>query len=184
MATIDETVSAINDLINSDGAVELPGLSLKPVVENFVDTKYGAELAQIADTEEREKLRQQWIDYYMEGDGKAVMELEIANIKASVGAAKDQLKMVGEAAESSVASNAIPAVITVGTATSTANPGYALIENKTKKNQLLAMLKSIGAFLVNALKSMVAILFPIPDMVIALIQLLKTTKQTVNAIPV
>ena len=100
------------------------------------------------------------------------------------GAAKDQLKFVTEAAASSIASNAIPAVITVGSASSTANPAYALIENKTKKNQLLAMLKQIGAFLVSLLKSAIEIAFAVPAAVISLIKTLTTAKKAVNSIPV
>ena len=184
MATIEDTIKAMNKLIESDGSVSIPGLELKPVAENFVDKKYGAELQRIEDEEERNKMRDKWVKYYTEGEGKQAMELEIANIKANVGAAKDQLTMVTEAAASSVASNAVPAVITTGSAVSAPNPAYAMIENKTKKNQLLAMLKSIGAFLVNAMKSMVAIMFPIPDVVLALINTLTAAKQTVNAIPV
>lgn len=184
MATIEDTIKAMNELIESDGTISIPGLSLQPVAENFVDTKYGAELAKIEDNEEREKLRDQWVKYYTEGDGKEAMELEIANIKANIGAAKDQLTAVGEAAVSSVASNAIPSVITTGAAASAPNPAYALIENKTKKNQLMAMLKQISASLVNAIKSMVAIMFPIPDIVLVIIESLKTAKQAVNSIPV
>lgn len=184
MASIQETIDAMNELIDSDGAISIPGLELDLIAENFVDIKYGAELAKIENKDEREKMRQQWITYYKEGDGKGALQLEIANIKANVSAAKDQLTMVADAAASSVASNAMPAVITTGAAASVPNPAYALIENKTKKNQLLAMLKSVGAFLVNAVKSMVAIMFQIPDMVVALIKTLTTTKQVVNAIPV
>ena len=103
-----EAIDAINDLINSDGAIEIPGLSLEPIAENYVDTKYGAELAQIEDETERENMRQKWIKYYTEGEGKEALELEMINIKANVGAAQDQLKMVGEATTSAVASNTVP----------------------------------------------------------------------------
>ena len=178
-----EAIDAINDLINSDGTIEIPGLSLEPIAENYVDTKYGAELAQIEDETERENMRQKWIKYYTEGEGKEALELEVINIKANIGAAQDQLKMVGEATISAVASNAIPSVITTGAATSVPNPAHAMIENKTKKNQLLAMLKQVGTFLVNAIKSMIAICFAIPAMVIALIKSLTTAKKAVNAIP-
>ena len=58
-----------------------------------------------------------------------------------------------------------------------------MIENKTKKNQLLAMLKQVGTFLVNAIKSMIAICFAIPAMVIALIKSLTTAKKAVKSIP-
>mgnify|MGYP004461035917 FL=1 len=184
MNSTEEAIEAMDELINSDGAVSLPGLELDPVVEHFVDEKYGSQLSEIKDEEERKKMRDKWVKYYKEGEGKQTIQMEINNIKAMYGAAKDQIQFVTEAAASAVASNAVPAVITVGQATSTPNTGYALIENKTKKNQLLSMLKQIGAFLVSLLKSAVAIAFAVPAAVINLIKTLATTKKTVNAIPV
>lgn len=179
-----QALDAMNELINSDGTIELPGLDLDTVAETFVQSKYGKELDAIEDVEEREKLKEQWVDYYKNGEGKVGLQMEINTIKANFGAATDQLKFVEEAAASSIASNMIPSVITVGTATSTPNPAYALIENKTKKNQLLAMLKNISSCLVNLLKAAVTIAFPIPAVVLILIQTLTTVKKTVNAIPV
>ena len=184
MSSIEEALEAIDELINSDGSISLPGLELDPVVEHFVDEKYGFQLSEIKNEEERKKMRDKWVKYYKEGEGKQTIKMEINNIKAMYGAAKDQLQFVMDAAASSVASNAIPAVITVGTATSTANPAYSLIENKTKKNQLLSMLKQIGAFLVSLLKSAVEIAFAVPAAVINLIKTLTTAKKIVNSIPV
>ena len=180
---MDETIKAMDELINSDGTIELPGLSLDEVVENFVETKYGEELKAVSTKEEREKLREKWINYYKEGEGKQAIQMEINNIKAQYGAAKDQLTYVADAAASAVASNAIPSVITVGSASSSPNPAYTIIENKTKKNQLLAMLKQIGASLVSLLKSAVSIAFAVPEAVITLIKTLTTVKKTVNSIP-
>lgn len=183
MSSMDETIKAMDELINSDGTIELPGLSLDEVVENFVETKYGEELKAVSTKEEREKLREKWIKYYKEGEGKQAIQMEINNIKAQYGAAKDQLTYVADAAASAVASNAIPSVITVGSASSSPNPAYTIIENKTKKNQLLAMLKQIGASLVSLLKSAVSIAFAVPEAVITLIKTLTTVKKTVNSIP-
>lgn len=180
----EEALNLIDELIKSDGDVSLPGLDLDSVVDNFVDVKYGKELSEIKDEEQRKKLRKKWVDYYTKGEGKETMMLEIDSIKSNFSAAKDQLQFVADATVSSTASNAVPAVITVGSASSTPNPAYALIENKTKKNQLLAMLKSVGAFLINLLKSAVAICFAVPAAVISLIKLLTTTKKAVNSIPV
>ena len=45
------------------------------------------------------------------------------------------------------------------------------------------MLKQVGTFLVNAIKSMIAICFAIPAMVIALIKSLTTAKKAVKSIP-
>lgn len=184
MDNTQQTLDIMNELINSDSTIELPGLNLDEVAETFVQMKYGENLNAISDEEERESLRNKWIDYYKNGEGKITMQVEINSIKANFGAATDQLKFVAEAAASSVASNAIPSVITVGTATSAPNPAYTFIENKTKKNQLLAMLKNIGACLVNLLKSAIKIGFSIPDAVLTLIQTLTTVKKTVNSIPV
>ena len=177
----DEALNLIDELIKSDGDVNLPGLDLDSVVDNFVDVKYGKELSEIKDEEQRKELRKKWVDYYTKGEGKETMMLEIDSIKSNFSAAKDQLQFVADAAVSSTASNAVPAVITVGSASSTPNQAYTLIENKTKKNQLLAMLK---AFLVNLLKSAVAIAFAVPAAVISLIKTLTTTKKAVNSIPV
>ena len=179
-----KALDAMNKLINSDGAVELPGLDLDTVAETFVQTKYSKDLDAVEDAEERKKLKEKWVDYYKNGEGRVGLEVEINTIKANFGAATEQLKFVGEAAASSIASNVIPSVITVGTATSAPNPAYVLIENKTKKNQLLAMLKNISACLVNLLKSAISIAFPIPAVVTTLISTLATVKSTVNAIPV
>ena len=184
MSSIDETIEAMEELINSDGTIELPGLNLIEIVDNFVEEKYGEVLRAIPTKEEREKLKEKWIKYYKEGEGKRAIQMEINNIKAQFAAARDQLTMVADAAASAVASNAVPAVITVGSASSSPNPAYALIENKTKKNQLLAMLKQIGASLVSLLKSAVSIAFAVPEAVITLIKTLTTVKKTVNSIPV
>jgi hypothetical protein len=179
-----ELLDAIDELINSDGDVSLPGLDLETVAETFVDSKYKDQLSAVADEIERKQLRDKWLDYYKNGEGRQTLQLEIATIKSNFSAATDQLKYVTEAAASSIASNAIPAVITTGAAASVANPAYALIENKTKKNQLLSTLKQVGNFIINLLKAAVSIAYPVPAAVLSLITTLVTTKKTVNAIPV
>lgn len=181
---IQEILDAMDDLINSDGGVELPGLDLDTIAENFVEVKYGDTLSKLTNKEEAESLKEKWTSYYKDGEGRLALQMEINTIKSSFVAARDQLTYIGEAAASAVASNAVPAVITVGSATSTANPAYALIENKTKMNQLLSMTKNVEANLVTLLKSSAQIAFPIPSSVTSLIETLSTVKQTVNAIPV
>ena len=53
----DEALNLIDELIKSDGDVNLPGLDLDSVVDNFVDVKYGKELSEIKDEEQRKELR-------------------------------------------------------------------------------------------------------------------------------
>lgn len=181
---IQEILDAMDDLINSDGGVELPGLDLDTIAENFVEVKYGDTLSKLPNKKEAESLKEKWTSYYKDGEGRLALQMEINTIKSSFVAARDQLTYIGEAAASAVASNAVPAVITVGSASSTANPAYALIENKTKMNQLLSMAKNVEANLVTLLKSSAQIAFPIPSAVTSLIETLSTVKQTINAIPV
>ena len=74
---MQEALDAMDELINSDGTVDLPGLDIDTVSENYVDKKYGEELNKIEDKEEGEKMRQKWVDYYKNGEGKAMLQLEI-----------------------------------------------------------------------------------------------------------
>lgn len=184
MSSMDETLKVINELINAGGEVSLPGLELDSVAENFVNEKYGVKLEEIENKKEREKLRKKWLTYYKEGEGKQTMLIGISEIKSLYGAAENQLSLVAEAAKSAVASNSIPSVITVGSASSTPNLAYVYTENKTKKNQLLAMLKQVGVFLVNLLKAAAEIAFAIPQAVLDLIKTAAEVEKSVNAIPV
>lgn len=182
--TNEDALNALEKLINSDGEVSLPGLDLDTIADNFVEAKYGSELSSITNETEREELRKKWQDYYKNGEGKEMLTVEIDNIKAQFGAAQAQLDNVTTAAASAVASNSIPAVLTVGSATSTPNPAYTIIENKTKKNQLQATLKSVEGNLASLLKSAITVCFPVPAAVTSLISTLATAKKTVNSIPV
>lgn len=179
-----EILDAMDELINSDGGVELPGLDVETIAKNFVEVNYGEQLSKLPNKEEAEQLKDRWVSYYKDGAARSAIQMEINTIKSSFVAARDQLKYISEAAASAVASNAVPAVITVGSASSTANPAYALIENKTKMNQLLSMTKNVEANLVTLLKSSAQIAFPIPTEVTTLISTLADVKKTVNAIPV
>ena len=183
MATITEMQEAITNLINSDETIEIPGLDFESVIDHLVDERYKDILKNASNEEERKQLKNNLLNYYR-NKGRMVVDESINTIKSCYSQAKEGLKQVSEAAAQAVASNAIPAVITVGTATSTANPAYALIENANKKATLLSMLKSIGDALVRLLSSAIKIAFQVPDMVMSLVQTLTTTKQVVNSIPV
>lgn len=183
MATINEMKEAINGLINSDGAVDIPGLDFDSVVDNMVETDYKEQLDDSKTKEERDDKKKSLVKYYKEKAG-AEIEQNINIIKSNFAAAKDGLIYVAEAAAATVASNVIPSVITTGAAASVANQAYVMIENKQKKNTLLGILKNIGNFIVNLLSAAVKILFAVPEMIMSLIKTLTTTKSVVNSIPV
>jgi phage-related holin len=183
MANITEMKEAIDKLINSDEEVSIPGLDFDSVIDNFIEQKYKENLSLIKDETERKNMKNNLITYYS-NEARDEFENAISDIKSNFVAVKDGLKNVSEAVAASIASNQIPSVITVGTATSTANPIYVLIENKQKKNTLLSILKNIGNFLVNILKSAAKIFFQVPDMIMSLIEILTDLKKVVNSIPV
>ncbi len=183
MATITEMKEAINELINSEGTIELPGLEYKTIVDNIIEVKFKKQLDNAKIYNDRDNVKKELLRYYDE-HVKEEIEQNINIIKSNFAAVKDGLKYVSESVTNAVASNAIPSVITTGAAASVANPVYALLENKSKKTVLLGMLKNIGNFLCNLLSSAVKILFQVPDTVIALINTLTTVKKAVNSIPV
>lgn len=182
MYNVNDTIELMDKLIGND--VSLPGLDFDTVVDNFVDVKYKSTLDQVSSKEERDALREKWTKYYKEGEGKLTIQMEINTIKANYSSAQSNLKSATEAIVSTTASNAVPPVITVGSATSTPNPGYYLIENKTKVNQISSILKSAETNVVNMLKSSAQIAFPIPTQVTQLVDSLAEAKEKLNSIPI
>lgn len=182
MASINEMQDALEKLINDEGGESLPGLEFEPVVNNFIDVKFKDQLEAAETEEDREELRNSLLKYYM-NEGKEEITQNINMIKQSYSAAKSGLESILTSALKTTASNAIPSVITVGTATSTPNPAYTVIENSQKKNSLLTTLKSISSFIVNMLISAIKIAFELPAAAMALITTLSSVKSTINAIP-
>ena len=84
---------------------------------------------------------------------------------------------------SAISSTIIPSVLTVGSATSSANPAYTALENQQKKNNFKAILKNLSLMMADLLQMAINILFIIPDAVISLIETLTTTKQVIETIP-
>lgn len=183
MATIVEMQTALTELIESDGAISLPGLDFDSVVNNLVEVQLKDELDKIPTVQERKDLKDKFVNYY-KNKGRQEVDNRILEIKMNYSAAVTNLKSLQASITTAVASNTMPSVITAGAATSVPNPAYALIENANKKNTLLSICKSIGVFLFNILKAAISICFEIPDMVITLINTLTLTKKSINAIPV
>ena len=172
-------ISAMDRLIESDGSVSIPGLEFDSVVDNLVEKKYSTQLSECTTQSERSELKGRLTEYYMNGEGKTAVKMEIASIKSNFVAAKEQLTSVSTAISGTIASNAIPSVI----GTASPNPASILAENVVKKNQLSAMLNSISACLVNLMRSAVSLYFPLPNSVISLTNTLAETKSALNSIP-
>ena len=180
MATIDEMTTTMNRLIDSEGSVSIPGLDFSSVVDNLVEKKYADSLSACETSTERMEMKDRLSKYYTEGEGKLVVQTEIASIKSNFSAAKDQLSFVSEAVVANTASNLLPPMI----GTASPNPAYIFAENKVKLNQMKAMLKNISACIVNLLKSAINLMFQLPSSVMAVIDTFATVKSAVESIPV
>ena len=175
-----EVMELINDLVGDNSGITI---NTNEVIDNYVNTTYASQLNAVDNEDEREKMRNTWKEYYTDGDGRQFIDSEIMNIKVQFSAAKENLNQVSEGTANAVASNAVPAVITVGTATSSPNPVYALMENKSKINTLRSILQTIAICIASLLQSIAKLCMPIPEAVLALIKVLASTKKAVDAIP-
>lgn len=183
MATIAEMQDAIDRLINSDETISIPGLDFDSVVDNIVETNYKEQLDKVTHPEERKRVKDGLVNYY-KNSGKQAIQEKINEIKSAFANIKSQVTNIQNAVTNAVASNAIPSVITVGTATSTPNPAYFLLDNANKKNTLMGMVKSAEDSAVKLLNAAINICFPVPDMVMTTINGLTTVKTVVNSMTV
>ena len=183
MATISEMQNAIDRLINSDEQIEIPGLDFDSIVDNIVETNFKDKLDALTDPEEWERVKNELLEYY-KTYGKQAIQEKINDIKSAFADIKAQVKYIQEAVTNTIASNAVPSVITVGTATSTPNPVYFMLDNANKKNTLMGMLKSAEDSAVKLLNAAINICFQVPDTVMTTINGLTTVKTVINTIPV
>lgn len=177
-----EINNIINELIESDGAVNIPGLSADEVVPTLVDKKHAKELQGIQNPKDREDKRNELIDYYKNDAGREMVDGEINTIKMNFSALKSQLESVKKSVQSTISQAAVPAVITVGSASSSPNPAYSVLDAKSKRDNLLALLKTASIAAAAMLISSQKLGFSIPQEVVALITLLSQTKKTVKTL--
>jgi hypothetical protein len=182
MANIDQMQTALDKLINA-GALPIPGLDYDTVVNNLIQVKYKEELDKCPTESERKAAVDSLLEYYKKNAKDQIMR-EINTIKSAYSSAVAQSKYVKDSIAATIAASSIPSVITTGSAVSVPNPVYGLIENKQKKNSLLAILEQLGKMLIDLLHSAIAIAFEIPDTIITLIDSIVPIKSALMAIPV
>lgn len=162
---------------------DIPGLTMDTVVDNYVETEFKDTLDGITDPEERQKTKNRFVEHYITGPGKQFVEDTIQQLKYFYKQAYDGLQSLQSSIAKVTASNAIPAVITVGSASSTPNPAYTAIDNSQKKHSLMAILKSITDFLQKLFAYAILIDFVLPQEVQVLVTTLATVTSLINAIP-
>ena len=152
------------------------------ILDNYIEVEYKDRLAAIEDKKEREKYKKKIKKEYTEGEYKSWFDNQIASLNDLLKKCEDSLANAKAAATQVVASNAIPAVITVGAA-STPNPAYTAIDNAQKKKTLLCVLKDINTDIQGVLTTAMLIHWALPQEVTNFIELYVALSSVINAIP-
>ena len=152
------------------------------ILDNYIEVEYKDRLAAIEDKKEREKYKKRIKKEYTEGEYKSWFDNQIASLNDLLKKCEDSLANAKAAATQVVASNAIPAVITVGAA-STPNPAYTAIDNAQKKKTLLCVLKDINTDIQGVLTTAMLIHWALPQEVTNFIELYVALSSVINAIP-
>lgn len=153
------------------------------ILDNYIDVEYKDRLDAIEDSKEREKYKKKLIKEYTEGEYKDWFDGQINSLKDQLKKCEDALANAKSAAQQVTASNAIPSVITVGSASSSPNPAYTAIDNAQKKKTLLVVLKDINSAIQGVISVALLIHWPLPSEVTKFIDLYIALSSLINAIP-
>mgnify|MGYP000975768547 CR=1 FL=1 len=153
------------------------------LIDNYCEVEFKESLDACTTSEERNALKERYVTYYKDGAGKDFIDSSVAKLKDYVEKASDSITELMTSAGKVMASNTIPAVITVGSASSTPNPAYFVIENSQKKNALLSLAKNVSGTLTLLLEAAMLIHWEIPNAVLTLIQEVTALFTLLNKIP-
>lgn len=176
---MQETLQSL--LEDGSGGSSLPGLDFDSIVNNLIEKRY-AFLKELSPSE-RQKKEEEIIEYYNTTASNEINS-NIAKIKKSYSSINNQIITLQESIAGATASNAIPSVITTGSAASVPNPAYALMENKQKVGTLKSLIETTSSSFVELLDSSLKIDFELPDSILTLIETFKTLKQSLSNIPI
>ena len=167
------------ELLNSlTSNTSLPGLDVDTLIEKGFTAKYKEQLDSVEDAKEREELYNSLYESYVEAN-KPRLEEGIAEIKSVYATADVQVQSVIAQAQEVVTTAAVPPVI----GTAAPNPLREVLEMKSKKEQLEALLATITDSLVRLILVANKIGYELPQPVQATIALLSKAKSVLNAIP-
>lgn len=180
MVTAADMAEALSQLRLSK---TIPGLDKDSLVDVYVETEFKDSLDACETEEDRQRRKDRFVEYYITGPGTRFIEENIANLQFAYSQVVDGINSLQRSAEQVTASNAVPSVITTGSATSTPNPAYTAIDNAQKKRALLVQITTITACVASMLGYAVLLHFELPDAAFALVGTLGVVASIINAIP-
>lgn len=102
----------------------VPGLSVSAAAPGLVDKQFGSVLGQIEDSAAREAKKNELIAFFESGDGSAELQDKINLINDIYDSTDAALTDVATTPPKAVSLKALPAVLVVGQATGSPNPGF------------------------------------------------------------
>lgn len=153
------------------------------VIDNYCEIEFKDSLDECKTPAERKKLKKRYVEYYTKGAGKPFMDEALAKLRDYVAQAKSELKDLQEGSVKIMASNAVPAVITTGSATSVPNFAYTAIDNAQKKRTLLVLVKTCSRTVTSIVELAVLIHWTLPTEVLTLIELIGVVTKILENIP-
>lgn len=180
MNEIDLNTKKLLDKMRGDGGIPINKDSL---IRNYCEVEFKDSLDECPTQEKRDALMDRYVEHYSTGDGSAFMDTTIAKIKDYAKKASDGVKEMTTSASKIMASNAVPSVITTGSAASVPNPAHFAIENAQKKNALLALAKSVIGTLTLLLETAILVHWAVPNEILTIIQGVTALTAILNNIP-
>lgn len=153
------------------------------IIDNYCEIEFKESLDECKTPAERKKLKKRYVEYYTKGAGKPFMDEALAKLRDYVAQAKSELKDLQEGSVKIMASNAVPAVITTGSATSVPNFAYTAIDNAQKKRTLLVLVKTCSRTVTSIVELAVLIHWTLPTEVLTLIELIGVVTKILENIP-
>ena len=153
------------------------------ILDNYVEVEYKERLDAIEDPNKRKEYKKKIVKEYVDGEFKNWFDDKISELTDMLKKCEDGLANAKAAATQVTASNAIPSVITVGSASSSPNPAYTAIDNAQKKKTLLVVLKEINSAIQGVLTTALLIHWALPQSVLNFIELYVALSSVINAIP-
>jgi hypothetical protein len=175
--TIAKMQKLVEDLSKSQGK-DIPGLNFENVSNIIIekDENFQKSLEGYS-SEERKKI----IDQYKQTI-KDDVNSAIASIKLAYSNIVNGIESIGKTVEAAIISIALPPAISVPPAAP--NPLYSLSEAKQKKNQLTLILDTLFYYFNIILTTSIKIMFPLPEIILVLLDNLVTTKKLLDTIPI
>jgi len=192
MATIKEQGTTMAALASGGAPMEIPGLSLKDIVEGIIeaqfkpvfdDIKAQAENAEEA-AEEIKATKDRLVEFFTDGAAKTEIENKIAGIQQAVKEAFDGIASIPKQIQTMIAKNLIPPTIPIPTAPGISNPIRDFLSNKENVEKLKQVVTLIVGILVTLFAKANELSFVLPDAVQRMATQIGNLNSIISKIPV